>query len=64
MTKFHDIASLAKVFLHHEEKTKIINIIQKGFRYHLNAIKEEAQKSDLDTMILMGNHKSSHSVLN
>ena len=31
-----DIASLAKLFLHHEDKTKIINIIQKGSHYNLD----------------------------
>ena len=59
-SEFCDIASLAKLFLHHNEKTKIINIIQQGFCYHLNKIEEEKQKSDLDAMILRGNHNSSH----
>ena len=40
-SEFRDITSLAKLFLHNEDKTKIINIIQKGFRYHLDPIKEE-----------------------
>ena len=44
--------------------TNIINITQEGSRYHLDTLKEEARKSDLDAMILKGNHKSSHSVLN
>ena len=35
-----------------------------GSRYHLVTIKEETRKSDLDEMILRGNHKSSQSVLN
>ena len=55
-----NISSVAKLFLHHEDKTKIINIIQKGSRYHLNPIEEEIRKSDLDAMILRENHKSSH----
>ena len=33
--EFRDIVSLEKIFLHHKEKTKIINIIQKGYRCHL-----------------------------
>ena len=33
-----DIASLEKLFLHHEDKIKIINIIQKGSRYYLDPI--------------------------
>ena len=63
-SEFHDISSLEKLFLHHEDKTKIINIIQQGYCYHLDPIEEETRKSDLDAMILRGNHKSSHSVLN
>ena len=63
-SEFRDIASLAKIFLYHKEKTKIISIIQKGSRYHLDQIKEETQKSYLDVIILRRNHKSSHTVLN
>ena len=63
-SEFRDIAPLAKLFLHHEGKTKIINIIQQVSCYHLDPIEEETRKSDLDAMILRGNHKSSHSVLN
>ena len=59
-----DKVSLAKLFLYHKDKTKIINIIQQGSRYHLDPIEEETQKSDLDAIILRGNHKSSHSLLN
>ena len=56
--------ALIKLFLHHEDKTKIINIIQQGSHYHLDPIEEEKRKSDLYAMLLRGNHKSSHSVLN
>ena len=38
-SEFCDTASLEKLFLHHEDKTKIINIIQQGSRYHLDTIK-------------------------
>ena len=41
--EFRDIASLEKLFLHHEEKTKIINITQQGSRYHLDPIEEETR---------------------
>ena len=34
----HDTTSLAQLFLHHKYKTKIINIIKHGSRYHLNPI--------------------------
>ena len=47
-----------------EDKTKSINIIQQGYCYHINTIEEETRKSDLDAMIIRGNHKSSQSVLN
>ena len=63
-SEFHDIASLAKLFLHHEDKTKIINIIQQGPRYHIDPIEEETRKPDLDAIILKGNHKLSQSALN
>ena len=32
------MASLEKLFLHHKDKTKIINIIQQGSHYHLDLI--------------------------
>ena len=63
-SKLCNTTALAKLFLYHKDKNKIINIIQKGSCYHLNPIKEETRKSDLDAMILRVNHKSSHSVLN
>ena len=62
--EYRDIASLAKLFFYRENKTKIINIIQQGSCYHLDPIEEETRKSDLDAMILRGNHKSSQSILN
>ena len=52
------------IFLHHEDKTKIISIIKHGSRYHLNPIEVETRKSDLSVMILRGNHKSSQLVFN
>ena len=36
VSEFRDIASLAKLFLHHKDKTKIINTIQQGSCYHLD----------------------------
>ena len=58
------ITALENLFLHHEDKTKIISIIKHGYRYHLDPIEEETRKSDLSAMIQRGNHKSSQSVLN
>ena len=43
-SEFRDIAYLAKLFFHHEDKTNIINIIQQGSHYHLDTIKEETLK--------------------
>ena len=42
-SEFCNITSLEELFLHHEDKTKIINIIQQGSRYHLDPIKEETR---------------------
>ena len=56
-SEFRDTAALEKFFSYHEDRTNIINIIQQGSLYHLNSIEEETQKSDLDAMILRGNHK-------
>ena len=56
-SEFCDIASVEKLFLHHEDTTKTINIIQQGYYYHLDPIKEETIKLDLDAMILRGNHQ-------
>ena len=59
-TEFRDTASLKNIFCH-EDRVKIINIIQQGSCYHLDPIEEVTQKSDLDVMILRGNQKSYHS---
>ena len=56
-SEFRDTTALAQLFLHHEDKTKIINIIKNGSCYHLDPINEETRKSDLSAMILRGNHK-------
>ena len=56
-SEFRDTMALSKLFLHHEDKTKIINIIQHGSCYHLDPIEEETRKSDLDAMMLRWNHK-------
>ena len=63
-SEFHDTADLSKIFQYHEDMIKIINITQKSSRYHLGPIKEERRKKYLDTMILNGNQKSSHSEMN
>ena len=63
-TEFRDTADLSKLFHYHKDKIKIINIIQQGSCYHLDPIEEETQKSDLDAMLLRGNHKLTHSETN
>ena len=63
-SELRDTTDLAQLFLHHEYKTKIITLIKHGSCYHIDPIEEETRKSDLDEIILRGNHKSSQSVLN
>ena len=46
-SEFHDITSIAKLFSHHEEKDRIVDIIQKGLLYHLSLIEGETGKSNL-----------------
>ena len=53
-SEFRDTAALEKLFLHHEDKTRIISIIKHGSRYHLDPIEEETRKSDLSAIILRG----------
>ena len=63
-SEFPDTTDLAQLLVHHEDKIKVINIIKHRSRYHLDLIEEETRKSDLDAMILRGNHKSFQSVFN
>ena len=63
-SEFRNTTALETLFLHHEDKTKIISIIKHGSCYHLNPIEEETRKSDLCAMIRRGDHKSSESVPN
>ena len=39
-SKFCNTTTLAQIFLHHEDKTRNINIIKHGSRYHLDPSKE------------------------
>ena len=41
-----------------------MDIIQEGLRYNLSKIEEAVRKSDLEAMLLRGNHKSEKSDLN
>ena len=63
-SEFRGTAALSRLFCYHEEKSNIINIIQKGLCYNLDTIYEETIKSYLDAMVLRGYHKSSHSEMN
>ena len=63
-SEFRDPTGIAKLFIHYEDKEKIIDIIQKVAPYHLLPIEEITRRSDLDAMILRGNHKSAKSNLN
>ena len=53
-SEFCDTTALEKIFLCHEDKTKIISIIKHGSRYHLDPIEYETRKSDLSAIILRG----------
>ena len=55
--EFRYTTVFTQLFLHYEDNTKIINIIKHGSCYHLDTIEKETRKSDLDAMILRGNHK-------
>ena len=62
--EFRDTTALEQLFFHHEDKTKIINIIKHGSCYHLDPIEAGTRKSNLSAIILRGNHKSYQSVIN
>ena len=62
-SEFRDTAALAKLFLYHEERTKIVNIIQQVSREHFDPINEKTRKH-LDAIIIRGNNKSLQSDLN
>ena len=61
---FQDIAVIKNLFSHQKYKDIIVNIIQNGSRYHLSLIEEATRKSDIETMLLRGNHTSARSALN
>ena len=48
-SEFRNTTALAQLFLHHEDKTKMINIIKHRSCYHLDPIEEETRKLDLLT---------------
>ena len=56
-SEFWDITGIKNLFSHHEDKERIIDIIQKGLRYNLSPIEESKRKSDLEAMLLRGNQK-------
>ena len=63
-SEFRDITGIIKLFSHDEEKYRIVDIIQKGSRYHISPIKEATSKSYMEAMLLRSNHKSEKSGLN
>ena len=48
---------LITLFRHHDYRKRILDVIQKGYRYHLSPIKEATRKYDSEAAILMGHHK-------
>ena len=63
-SEFHNISGITKLLIHREDKDRIVYITQKGSRYHLSPKEEATRKTDLEAMILRGNHKVDKSGLN
>ena len=63
-SEFRNITGIKNLLGHHEEKDRIVEIIQKYFGYHLSQIEKATRKSNLEDIILRGNHKSVNSALN
>ena len=59
-----DTTGISKLIHHHEDRDKIIDIIQKYSQYQLSPIEEATRKSNLSAMILRRNHKSAKTKLN
>ena len=62
--EFRDITGITKLFSHHEDRNRIVDIIQKGLRYHLSLIEDAKRKSYLEGMLLSRNRKLAMSALN
>ena len=56
-SEFWDITGIKNLFRCHKDKERIVDIIQKGSRYHLSPIEDTTRKSDLEAMLLWGYHK-------
>ena len=63
-SEFRDITIIKKLFRYHKDKERIVDIIPKESWYHLSPIEDATSKSDLEAMLLRGNHKSARSALN
>ena len=57
-SQFRDFSGIAKIFIRHEDKKRIVDIIQKGCQYHLLSIEEAIRKPDLEVILLRVNCKS------
>ena len=55
-SEFRNTTDLATLFYYHEDKSRVINIIQQGPLYHVDP--------GIDIMILRGYHEASHSEMN
>ena len=61
---FWGITGTKNLFSHHEDKYRIVDIIQKGSHYHISPIEEVTIKSNLEAMLLRADHKLARSDLN
>ena len=57
-SKFQDPTGIVKLFIHHEDGDKIMNIIQNCYQYLMSPIEEATRKSSISMMILRVNNKS------
>ena len=62
--EFRDLTRIANLFHHHEDRDKIMDIIQRGPQCHISPIERGTSNSNLSATILGGNHKSSKTDLN
>ena len=59
-SEFQDLLGLKNVFRHHEDRYRILDIIQKGSRYHLSPIEEATKKFSFGVTINHTNHLLTH----
>ena len=63
-SEFWDLSGTTQIFKYYKDKEIILEIIQKGYQYHLLTMEEASRKSDLAAMLLRGNHNLVNLALN